>query len=140
MRIKLSSLIIACVVVTGCATTDKNNSSAVDTGALPAVNAAKNTASASIENNAAVKDLVGVASQQWASKDYASASVSLERAIRIAPREARLYYSLANVRFAQKNYTQAEQLCKKAVSLWSKGPSMQARCQKLIARAKQAKG
>ncbi len=49
--------------------------------------------------------------------DLAAAAASLERAIRIEPRNARLWNRLAHVRLRQGNYSQAASLAAKSSSL-----------------------
>jgi len=68
-------------------------------------------------NNSAVIALLGSAEKQRQSGDYMRAAGTLERAIRISPRDPELYYQLAQVRYLQGNYHQTEQLCRKAISL-----------------------
>jgi len=76
-----------------------------------------NAPSSSPGNNSAVVALLGSAEKQRQSGDYLRAAGTLERAIRISPRDAELYYQLAQVRYLQGNYHQTEQLCRKAISL-----------------------
>jgi len=45
------------------------------------------------------------------------AELHLERALRLAPRDAQLWHAMARVRFAQANYGQAVQFCLKSNSL-----------------------
>lgn len=49
--------------------------------------------------------------------DLAQASMTLERAIRIEPGHAALWLELAQVRLDEGNFSQAEQLARKAASL-----------------------
>jgi len=48
------------------------------------------------------------------------AEMHLERALRLSPREAQLWHTMARVRFEQGNYAQAVQLCLKSNSLAGK--------------------
>ena len=82
--------------------------------------------------------LLKTAEQQWLASDFVGAGASLERAIRISPRDPALYYRLATVRLAQQNYHQAKQLCRKAMSLSAGNADLQARCRMLMAQAEQA--
>lgn len=88
--------------------------------------------------NSAVIALLKTAGQQKQAADYVSAAASLERAIRISPRDPVLYYQLAEVRYLQRNFQQAEQLCRKAISLAGSNRELTARSRTLMTRAQQA--
>lgn len=66
---------------------------------------------------AAAASLATQAEQQRERGDYVAAAATLERAIRIQPREAYLWNRLARVRLDQKNYTQASSLAQKSNAL-----------------------
>ena len=83
-------------------------------------------------NNRAVIALLDSAEKQRLSGDYMLAAASLERAIRISPRDPELYYQLAQVRYLQHNYHQTEQLCRKAISLASGEKKLLERCRSLL--------
>jgi tetratricopeptide (TPR) repeat protein len=86
----------------------------------------------------AVVALLETAEHQANSGDLEAASASLERAIRIEPRNAVLWYHLATVRLSQGDARAAEQLAKKSSSL-APGNSVQlSRNWELIARARRA--
>ena len=82
--------------------------------------------------NAAVVALLGKAQRQEKTLDYAAATASLERAIRITPRDANLYFRLAGVRLKQDSIAQAEQLCRKAVALADDSRYMELKCEALL--------
>lgn len=86
----------------------------------------------------AVVALLDTAERQANSGDLESASASLERAIRIEPRNPVLWYHLATVRLAQGDAQAAEQLARKSTSLAPGNAVQQARNWELIARARQA--
>jgi tetratricopeptide (TPR) repeat protein len=86
----------------------------------------------------AVVALLGTAERQANSGDLESAAASLERAIRIDPRNPVLWYHLATVRLAQGDAQAAEQLAAKSTSLAPGNNAQQARNWQLIARARQA--
>jgi Tfp pilus assembly protein PilF len=67
--------------------------------------------------------------------DYAAASATLERALRIEPATAAVWLELARVRLAQGNFVQAEQLGRKAESFAAADPALAAECQQVIAEA-----
>ena len=66
---------------------------------------------------AAAASLASQAEKQRQQGDYVAAAATLERAIRIQPREAYLWNRLARVRLDQKNYTQANSLAQKSNAL-----------------------
>ncbi|MCF7980694.1 MAG: tetratricopeptide repeat protein, partial [Pseudomonadales bacterium] len=70
--------------------------------------------------------------QQRRQQKYVAAAASLERAIRISPRNAELYLELAKVRQEQGNQGQAEQLCKKAVALSNQATVIKFDCLALL--------
>jgi len=88
----------------------------------------------------AVVALLGQAESQANSGDLEAAAASLERAIRIEPRNPVLWYHLATVRLAQQEAAQAEQLAVKSNSLAAGNRMQQSRNWRLIARARQALG
>lgn len=88
----------------------------------------------------AVVALLGQAENQANTGDLEAAAASLERAIRIEPRNPLLWYHLATVRLAQQDAAQAEQLAAKSNSLAAGNRLQQSRNWRLIARARQALG
>ncbi|MEB0089618.1 hypothetical protein QN365_23920, partial [Pseudomonas sp. RTI1] len=69
-----------------------------------------------------VLSLLTTAQQQQSSGDLNGASSSLERAQRVAPREPQVLFRLAQVRLAQGDSPQAEQLARRALT-YSNGRS-----------------
>jgi Tfp pilus assembly protein PilF len=96
--------------------------------------------SAVTTSSAAVVALLGQAENQANTGDLEAAAASLERAIRIEPRNPLLWYHLATVRLAQQEASQAEQLAAKSNSLAAGNRLQQSRNWHLIARARQALG
>jgi predicted Zn-dependent protease len=88
----------------------------------------------------AVVALLGQAENQANSGDLEAAAASLERAIRIEPRNPLLWYHLATLRLAQQEAAQAEQLAVKSNSLAAGNRLQQSRNWRLIARAREALG
>ncbi len=84
--------------------------------------------------------LLGQAEDHANAGDLESAAASLERAIRIEPRNPLLWYHLATVKLAQQEAAQAEQLAVKSNSLAAGNRLQQSRNWRLIARARQALG
>ena len=66
---------------------------------------------------AAASSLAAQAEKQRERGDYVAAAATLERAIRIQPREAYLWNRLARVRLDQNNYDQAGSLAQKSNTL-----------------------
>lgn len=88
----------------------------------------------------AVLALLTTAQQQQGSGDYNGAASSLERAQRIAPREPQVLYRLAEVRLAQGDAGQAEQLAQRGLGYSNDRPALQASLWDLIARARAQQG
>nr|WP_217505819.1 hypothetical protein [Pseudomonas corrugata] len=84
--------------------------------------------------------LLTTAQQQQASGDLNGASSSLERAQRVAPREPQVLYRLAQVRMAQGDALQAEQLARRGLTFTSGRPALQASLWELIAQAREKQG
>jgi len=84
--------------------------------------------------------LLTTAQQQQGGGDLNGAASSLERAQRIAPREPQVLYRLAQVRLAQGDAVQAEQLSRRGLSYASGRPALQASLWELIARAREQRG
>lgn len=84
--------------------------------------------------------LLTSAQQQQSSGDLDGASSSLERAQRIAPREPQVLYRLAEVRLAQGDAAQAEQLARRGLTYASGRPTLQAGLWGLIAQARERQG
>lgn len=84
--------------------------------------------------------LLTTAKQQQNGGDYNGAASSLERAQRIAPREPQVLYRLAEVRLAQGDASQAEQLAQRGLSYSNGQSALQAGLWDLIARARSQQG
>ena len=84
----------------------------------------------------AVVALLEQAEQQANAGELEPAAASLERAIRIDPRNPVLWYHLATVRLSQGESPQAEQLAVKSNSLAAGNRTQQARNWQLIAQAR----
>lgn len=89
---------------------------------------------------APVQALLRTAQQQQASGDLNGAAASLERAQRIAPREPQVLYRLAEVRLAQGDAAEAEQLAQRGLSFSSGHAALQAGLWDLIAEAREQRG
>nr|WP_305729183.1 tetratricopeptide repeat protein [Pseudomonas gingeri] len=84
--------------------------------------------------------LLTTAQQQQSSGDLNGASSSLERAQRVAPREPQVLYRLAQVRMAQGDAPQAEQLARRGLGFANGRPDLQASLWGLIAQARDKQG
>lgn len=87
----------------------------------------------------AVLALVRQADQRRASGDLAGAQSTLERAVQIEPANARLWLDLAQLRLAQNQPEQAEQLALRAVEHARDNRTLSAAWQ-LVAKARRAQG
>ncbi|MGV8917778.1 MAG: tetratricopeptide repeat protein [Pseudomonas sp.] len=96
--------------------------------------------SADEELDGPVLSLLTTAQQQQASGDLNGASSSLERAQRVAPREPQVLYRLAQVRLAQGDAPQAEQLARRGLTYANGRPSLQASLWGLIAQSREKQG
>lgn len=72
--------------------------------------------------------------------ESAKAAAVLERAIRIQPRNPRLWQQLAEVRFSQKQYRQAESLALRSNQYAARAPDIRRTNWLLIANARQQTG
>lgn len=89
----------------------------------------------------AVSVLMRRSDDQRRAGDYDAATVSLERALRIAPDDALLWQRLAEVRLDQQRYPVVEQMAAKSNALALPGDrALRARNWQLIARARQSLG
>lgn len=84
--------------------------------------------------------LLTTAQQQQSGGDLNGASSSLERAQRVAPREPQVLYRLAQVRLAQGDAPQAEQLARRALTYANGRASLQASLWGLIAQSREKQG
>ncbi|MDX5372265.1 MAG: tetratricopeptide repeat protein [Pseudomonadaceae bacterium] len=84
--------------------------------------------------------LLTTAQQQQGGGDLNGAASSLERAQRIAPREPQVLYRLAEVRLAQGDAAQAEQLARRGLTYAGGRPALQAGLWSLIGQARERQG
>jgi Tfp pilus assembly protein PilF len=90
--------------------------------------------------NVAIAGLMESARADSAAGRLSNAAASLERALRIEPRNPRLWQELARVRLKQGEYAQAESLAARSNS-WAGGDSaLRAENQRLIEQAREAAG
>ena len=72
------------------------------------------------EEGKAAATLLASARQNVRTGQFSQAEMTLERALRVEPRNARLWHEMAQVKFEQKDYGQAVQFCIKSNSLAGK--------------------
>ena len=96
--------------------------------------------SAPATGSSAVVALLDRADQQHRGGDLDAAAASLERALRIEPRNALLWHRLARVRLEQGQPDQTVQLAAKSNSLAGGDTRLQASNWRLIASARKAQG
>lgn len=101
---------------------------------------ASGTLSADEQLDGPVLALLTTAQQLQGGGDLNGAASSLERAQRIAPREPQVLYRLAQVRLAQGDAVQAEQLSRRGLSYAGDRPALQASLWELIAQARERQG
>lgn len=87
----------------------------------------------------AVAGLMESARADTAAGRLPNAAATLERALRIEPRNARLWHDLAQVRLRQRDYAQAESLAARSNTLAGSDSDLRAANQRLIEEARAAK-
>jgi tetratricopeptide (TPR) repeat protein len=90
--------------------------------------------------NLAIAGLLDGARADAAAGRLASAAASLERALRIEPRNPRLWQELARVRLKQGDYAQAESTAARSNSWAGSDNALRAENWRLIAHAREARG
>jgi hypothetical protein len=95
---------------------------------------------APVPANAAIASLVTSARSDAAAGRLTNAAASLERALRIEPRNPRLWQELARVRLKQGDYQQAESVAARSNSWAGSDSRLRAENWRLIAQARDARG
>ena len=90
--------------------------------------------------NVAVAGLMESARADAAAGKLSTAAASIERALRIEPRNPRLYQELARVRLQQTNFTQAENMATRSNFFAGSDNALRAENWRLIAQAREARG
>jgi len=93
-----------------------------------------------VSDNKAVIALLDRAQHDSEAGQREAAGASLERALRIEPRNARLWHELAQLRLAQGQYAQAITLARKSNSFAGRQPRVQAENWQVIGQAHVAQG
>ena len=92
------------------------------------------------KENIAGAGLMETARADAASCNLAGAAASIERALRIEPRNARLWHELARVRLKQEQYAQAENVAARSNSWAGDDRALRAENWRLIAESRRARG
>jgi hypothetical protein len=87
----------------------------------------------------AVAGLMESARSDTAAGRLPNAAATLERALRIEPRNARLWHDLAQVRFRQRDFAQAESLAARSNTLAGNDADLRSANQRLIEDARAAR-
>ncbi len=101
---------------------------------------AKKPSVASPQAGSALKKLRLAALSQQRSGKHAAAAATLERALRISPRDAMLWHQLAQVRLQQKKWRLAVNMAAKSNALASQQPPLQRKNWLIMGRAYRALG
>jgi tetratricopeptide (TPR) repeat protein len=88
----------------------------------------------------AIAGLLDAARADTAAGRLPNAAASLERALRIEPRNPRLWQELARVRLMQGDYAGAESVARRSNSWAGSDPGLRAENWRLIARTREARG
>ena len=91
-------------------------------------------------NRKAVASLVDQAQTEASAGHLGNAAASMERAIRLEPKNARLWQELARLRLNQREYVQAENVAMKANTLIRGDDTLRAQNWGIIAQAREARG
>jgi tetratricopeptide (TPR) repeat protein len=97
-------------------------------------------AAAPQKENIAIAGLMDSARTDAAAGNLAGAAASLERALRIEPRNPRLWQELARVRLKQGQFAQAESVAARSNSWAADDKALRAENWRLIAQAREARG
>ena len=125
-------LLALAVLIAGCATVQEPAPVSDSAPATPAPPART--------ESVAVAGLMDSARADLATGRLANAAASLERALRIEPRNPRLWQELARVRLKQGDYAQAEGVAARSNSWAGADNALRAENWRLIAQAREARG
>lgn len=93
-----------------------------------------------VESNSAISDLLARAEQQQSQGQLQAAANTLERALRISPRNPLLWHQLAALRYQQGNLPQALQMAAKSNSFAGKDKHIQVKNWQVISHIKREQG
>ena len=92
------------------------------------------------EGNAAVVALLESAREAEKARQYGRAAAALERALKVEPRNPRLWHRLATVRYRQGRHPEAEALARRSMSLSPGDVKLESRNWRVIAAARHGQG
>ena len=126
--------------LTGCATAPDSPPPATTPPPVPAPVPQPEATPAPRAENIAVAGLMETARADAAAGKLTNAAASIERALRIEPRNPRLWQELARVRLKQGQFVQAEQVAARSNSWAGKDNALRAENWRLIAESRDARG
>ncbi len=109
-------------------------------GGCAALSSSQPGTPAPISTNDAVVSLANNARQDSQAGNFITAAASLERALRIEPRNPGLWQQLAQIRLAEGQYQQAEALAQRANTWADDNKAMRAANWRIIGQARQQSG
>jgi Flp pilus assembly protein TadD len=136
-------LLIALVLLAGCETVPETPPAAPpatppETAPSPQTDAPPPPVARS--ENTAVAGLMDTARVDAAAGKLSTAAAALERALRIEPRNPRLWQELARVRLQQRQFVQAESTAARSNSFAGSDGALRAENWRLIAQSREARG
>jgi Tfp pilus assembly protein PilF len=131
----MKRLVILGLFLTGCATAPEPEPAPVEQAAPPPVEQPP-----APKENVAIAGLMESARADAAAGRLSNAAASLERALRIEPRNPRLWQELARVRLQQGDYLQAEGLAQRSNTWGGADNRLRAENWRLIAESRRARG
>ncbi len=93
-----------------------------------------------VEMTPPIKSLLERALSQYRNNELGGAGATVERALRMAPRDATLWYFLSRIRYVQKNMEQAIQLALRSNSIAKKNNDLMVLNWRTVAEAKRQQG
>lgn len=126
-----SLVLVSCGAVETKAPVDERQGPEASVGQPPATAASK--------PSGAVNSLILAANRHSSQGDLARAVATLERALRIDPRNARVWYQLAKLRLQQKRYRQAESMALRSNAYAGNRHALKAANWRLIAQSRYAR-
>jgi Tfp pilus assembly protein PilF len=130
-----TAFLLLAIFIAGCATAPEPG-----TVPEPAAPAEAPPEAPQRRENVAIAGLMESARADSAAGRLANAAASLERALRIEPRNPRLWQELARVRLKQGQYVQAESVAARSNSWAGSDRGLRAENWRLIAQAREGRG
>jgi len=127
-------VVLLAVLLAGCATPPRPPPEAEPKPEAPPV------AAPTPKENIAIAGLMDSARTEAAAGNLAGAAASLERALRIEPRNPRLWHELARVRLKQGQHAQAESVAARSNSWAGEDKALRAENWRLISESRNARG